>query len=68
MTPLTKFVLKAVGVGVYGFLVSLQAARAAGVDLGADQLIDALIAGGLGGLGFTGLAATPLENPQGEAK
>lgn len=66
MTPTTKWLAKAVGVGLYGALVSLAAVRAAGVDLGAGELEDAAIAGGIGLLSFLGLAKTPLENPGGE--
>jgi hypothetical protein len=64
-TPTAKWLGKAVGVGLYGFLVALSAARASGVDLGASQLEDAAIAGGIGLLSFLGLAGTPLENPNG---
>jgi hypothetical protein len=66
MSPTAKWIIKAVGVGVYGLLVSLQAARVAGVDLGAGEIEDGIIAGGLGALAFLGLAGTPLENPGGE--
>jgi hypothetical protein len=65
VSPTTKWLAKAVGVGVYGLLVSLAAVRATGVDLGVSELEDAAIAGGIGLLSFLGLAKTPLENPGG---
>lgn len=66
MTPTTKWILKAVGVGLYVTLSALATTHTAGVELGWSELEDAVIAGGLGLLGFLGLAKTPLENPGGE--
>ncbi len=59
MTPTTKFVLKCVLIGVYATIVSLQV-NLPGIS--SDDLVTALIAGALGGLGYAGIgAATTLE-------
>ena len=62
MTATQKYLVKVAGVGVYGFLVYLQAQQIAN-GLSWDDLLGAVIAGGIGALGFAGLAKTPLENP-----
>lgn len=61
MSPTGKYVLKCILIGLYGVLVSLQVALP-GITL--DELMAAVIAGGIGGLGYAGIgAATPLEEP-----
>jgi hypothetical protein len=66
MSPAAKFVIKCVLIGAYGVLVALQVALP-GISL--DELVAALIAGAIGGLGYAGIgAATPLEHPGGETK
>ncbi len=63
MTPAVKYGIKVAGVGLYGFLVSLQAGLP---GISGDDLATAAIAGGIGALVFAGLAKTGLENPGGE--
>jgi hypothetical protein len=63
MTPTTKWLLKAVGVGLYAMLAALAAVRASGTTIGWGNLEDAGLAGGIGLLAFLGLAKTTLENP-----
>ena len=61
MSPMTKYVVKCVLFGLYGMLVSLQVALP-GVTV--DELVAAVIAGAVGGLGYAGIgAATTLEAP-----
>ena len=61
MSPTTKFAVKCVGIGLYAVLVSLQVALP-GITL--DDLVSALVAGAIGGLGYAGIgAATSLEAP-----
>ena len=61
MSPTMKFTVKCVGLAVYGVLVSLQVALP---GITADDLISAVIAGSIGGLGYAGIgAATSLEAP-----
>jgi hypothetical protein len=61
MTPLQKYITKCVLFGLYGLLVSLQVALP---GLTADEVIAAVIAGAIGGLGYAGIgAATSLEAP-----
>jgi len=64
MSPMAKFVVKCVLIGVYGVLVALQVALP-GITI--DELVAAVIAGAIGALGYAGIgAATPLEHPKGE--
>jgi len=61
VSPTQKYVLKCVLFGTYGVLVSLQVSLP---DISLDDLIQALIAGAIGGLGYAGIgAATSLEAP-----
>jgi hypothetical protein len=61
VTPTTKFIIKCVGIGLYATLVSLQVALP---GLTIDDVVQALIAGAIGGLGYAGIgAATSLEAP-----
>lgn len=61
MSPTQKFAIKCIGLGLYGVLVSLQVALP---GISTDDLIAAVIAGGIGGLGYAGIgAATSLEAP-----
>lgn len=61
MTPTQKYVLKCVLIGLYGVLVSLQAVLP---GISWDDVVAAVIAGALGGLGYAGIgAATTLEAP-----
>ena len=64
MSPMTKYIVKCVLIGLYGALVALQVALP---GISTDELVAALIAGAIGGLGYAGIgAATPLEHPKGE--
>jgi len=66
MSPTLKYVTKCVLIGLYGLLVSLQVALP---GISWDDLISAVIAGAIGGLGYAGIgAATPLEAPGGGNK
>lgn len=61
MSPTQKYITKCVLFGLYGLLVSLQVALP---GLSADEVIAAVIAGAIGGLGYAGIgAATSLEAP-----
>ncbi len=61
MTPIQKFIIKCVLIGGYATLVSLQVALP---GLSWDDIISALIAGAIGGLGYAGIgASTSLEAP-----
>ena len=61
MSPTAKYVVKCVGFGIYGFLVSLQVALP---GLSVDELVAATVAGAIGGLGYAGIGyATTLEAP-----
>jgi hypothetical protein len=61
MTPTQKYVLKCVLIGLYGVLVALQAVLP---GISWDDIVSAVIAGALGGLGYAGIgAATTLEAP-----
>lgn len=64
MSPMTKYIIKCVLIGLYGALVALQVALP---GISTDELVAAVIAGAIGGLGYAGIgAATPLEHPKGE--
>lgn len=59
MSPTLRFALRAAFVGAAGLLASLQAALP---GISTDDLVSALIAGGLLALSYAGIgAATPLE-------
>ena len=61
MSALQKYVAKCVLIGLYGFLVAVQV-NLPGVSW--DDLIGAVVAGAIGGLGYAGIgAATSLEAP-----
>lgn len=61
MSPTTKYIVKCVLIGLYGVLVSLQVALP---GISWDDLLGAIIAGAIGGLGYAGIgAATTLEAP-----
>jgi hypothetical protein len=61
MTPTQKYVTKCVLIALYATLVSLQVALP---GISTDDLVQAVIAGAIGGLGYAGIgAATSLEAP-----
>jgi hypothetical protein len=61
MTPTMKYVTKCVLIALYATLVSLQVALP-GITV--DDVVSAVIAGAIGGLGYAGIgAATSLEAP-----
>jgi hypothetical protein len=61
MSPNVKFTIKCVGLALSLFLTSLQASLP---GLSTDDLVTAVIAGAIGGLGYAGIgAATTLEEP-----
>ena len=64
MSPTGKYVTKCVLIALYAVLVSLQVALP---GLTADEVLSAVIAGGIGGLGYAGIGAATSLGLQGRA-